>query len=72
MNYSAEQLYSVIEEIRIQKQYSMQKLSVALGKDSTWYETALKDQKDLGLFEFLNICLEFNVPVYDVLNKVMD
>ena len=71
MNYSIDKLYAVIEQMRTAEGYSKEEFSKALGKKPEWYEHMLSEKKEPGLFDFLNICLEFNVPVPALLDKLL-
>jgi len=72
MEYSVDRLYEIIEHMRSEEGYTKERFSEALGKKPDWYEKVLTEKKELGLFEFLNICLELNVPVPAVLDRLLD
>jgi len=71
MKSPVEKMYKVIEEARRESGYTKEQLSLALGYSSDWYENALREKKELDLLEFLNICLEFQIPVPEMMDKVL-
>lgn len=69
MKPPVEKMYEVIEQARRKKGYSKEQLSRALGYSGDWYENALLEKRELTLTEFLNICMEFQIPVPELMEK---